>query len=114
MLSHPDVAADVRLGHPLALLREPSDALEGLTPGVLVAGELLGRRVGELHRSLASVLSQAFVPEPVTSLSQRSTYQSMRNTASRAMRALAFSGLIGSRLLIRFLFVEDFFCLLDA
>jgi maltose alpha-D-glucosyltransferase / alpha-amylase len=88
VLSHPDVATDVAIGHPLTLPRGQSDVLEGLTPGVLVAAELLGRRVGELHRALAAVISPAFVPEPVTSLSQRSTYQSMRNTASRAMRAL--------------------------
>ncbi|MDQ1519119.1 MAG: maltose alpha-D-glucosyltransferase / alpha-amylase, partial [Actinomycetota bacterium] len=88
MLSHPDASLDIELAHPLDLVRQPSDALEGLTPGVLVAAELLGRRVGELHRALASARAAAFVPEPASGLSQRSTYQSMRTTASRAMRAL--------------------------
>jgi maltose alpha-D-glucosyltransferase/alpha-amylase len=87
-LSHPEAALDLALGHPLALVQQQSDALEGLTPGVLVAAESLGVRVGEMHRALASVASPAFAPEPASGLSQRSTYQSMRTTASRAMRAL--------------------------
>jgi maltose alpha-D-glucosyltransferase/alpha-amylase len=88
VLSHPDVAADLTLAHPLALVEQEYRSLEGLTPGVLVAAELLGTRIGELHRALASATGSAFVAEPVSGLSQRSTYQSMRNTASRAIRAL--------------------------
>jgi maltose alpha-D-glucosyltransferase/alpha-amylase len=88
VLAHPDAALDIALGHPLALAAHRSDQLEGLTPGVLVAAELLGQRIGEMHRALASPDSRAFLPEPNTSLSLRSTYQSMRNTASRALRAL--------------------------
>jgi maltose alpha-D-glucosyltransferase/alpha-amylase len=88
VLAHPDVALDLPLAHPLTLGSHASDALEGLTPGVLVAAELLGRRIGQMHRALASSTDDAFVPELVTSLSQRSTYQSMRNTASRGMRSL--------------------------
>jgi maltose alpha-D-glucosyltransferase/alpha-amylase len=89
VLAHVDVSLAIALGHPLALVRQQrSEALEGLTPGVLVAADLLGRRVGEMHGALASPTSTAFAPEPVNGLSQRSTYQSMRTTASRAMRAL--------------------------
>jgi maltose alpha-D-glucosyltransferase/alpha-amylase len=89
VLSHPDAPLAVPLGHPLTLVRTtPGQSLEQLTPGVLVAAEQLGTRVAELHRALASSRNLAFTPEPVSPLSQRSTYQSMRNTASRAMRAL--------------------------
>jgi maltose alpha-D-glucosyltransferase/alpha-amylase len=88
VLAHPDAALEIALGHPLERAGQHSDALEGLTPGVLVAAELLGRRIAEMHRALASAVDPAFAPEPNTSLSLRSTYQSMRNTASRAMRAL--------------------------
>ncbi len=89
VLAHPDAPLAVALGHPLALVPGPaSQPLEQLTPGVLVTAELLGRRVGELHRALAASRNPAFAPEPVNGLSQRSTYQSMRNGASRAMREL--------------------------
>jgi maltose alpha-D-glucosyltransferase/alpha-amylase len=89
VLAHPDAPLAVPLGHPLALVGEPaSQPLEQLTPGVLVTADLLGRRIGEMHRALAGSNNPAFVPEPVNGLSQRSTYQSMRNSASRAMRAL--------------------------
>jgi len=50
--------------------------------------EQLGRRVGELHRALASLSDDAFAPEPMNALALRSTYQSMRNGAQRALRAL--------------------------
>jgi maltose alpha-D-glucosyltransferase/alpha-amylase len=89
VLSHSDVALSLPAGHPLTVISmQYSETMERLTPGVLVASELLGRRVGELHRALASSYSPAFAPEPVNGLSQRSTYQSMRTTASRSMRAL--------------------------
>jgi maltose alpha-D-glucosyltransferase/alpha-amylase len=89
VLSHSEDALALPSAHPLTLTRmQYSETMERLTPGVLVASELLGRRVGELHCALSSSHSPAFVPEPVNSLSQRSTYQSMRTTASRSLRAL--------------------------
>jgi maltose alpha-D-glucosyltransferase / alpha-amylase len=89
VLSHPEAVLALPSAHPLTLTRmQYSETMERLTPGVLVASELLGRRVGELHRALASSHAPAFAPEPINSLSQRSTYQSMRTTASRALRAL--------------------------
>jgi maltose alpha-D-glucosyltransferase/alpha-amylase len=89
VLAHPDAPLAVALGHPLSLVRgQTSQPLEQLTPGVLVTAELLGRRVGELHRALASSQDPAFIPEPANSLSQRSAYQTMRNGASRALREL--------------------------
>lgn len=50
---------------------------------------LLGRRTGELHAALASNEEDpAFAPEPMTVLSQRSTYQSMRSMAARVFPLL--------------------------
>lgn len=47
---------------------------------------LLGRRTGELHRTLASrPQEQAFSPEPFSLLYQRSVYQSMRSLARQVL-----------------------------
>ena len=52
----------------------------------LAAAELLGRRTGELHVALASPASDpGFAPEPVTAMTQRSLYQSMRTAARRTL-----------------------------
>jgi maltose alpha-D-glucosyltransferase/alpha-amylase len=66
----------------------PGD-VESLAGGVFPSIDLLGRRVGELHVALASAGSDpGFAGEPFTGLAQRSTYQSMRNTATRTLRSL--------------------------
>jgi maltose alpha-D-glucosyltransferase/alpha-amylase len=66
----------------------PNPVAEGLTIPDEVAlaigpfldsAELLGRRTAELHRTLAVGNGGAFVPEPFTTLYQRSVYQSMRS-----------------------------------
>jgi len=49
------------------------------------SAELLGRRTAELHAALASGQDPAFRPEPVTALSQRSLYQSIRTSARRTL-----------------------------
>jgi maltose alpha-D-glucosyltransferase / alpha-amylase len=92
VLSHPDEDA---LGERIApahafdaLEREPPSAFESLAGGILASVELLGRRTGELHLALASAPGAAFAPEPFGALAQRSTYQSMRNGATRALREL--------------------------
>jgi maltose alpha-D-glucosyltransferase/alpha-amylase len=46
--------------------------------------ELLGTRTAELHVALAAGNDPAFRPEPVTPLSQRSLYQSVRTSARRS------------------------------
>jgi maltose alpha-D-glucosyltransferase/alpha-amylase len=93
VLSRPDDhGLDERTGpvHPLDVLgHEPPASFETLAGGILASVELLGRRTGELHLALASARDDpAFAPEPLNMLAQRSTYQSMRNTATRGLRAL--------------------------
>ena len=48
---------------------------------------LLGRRTGEMHLAFASVEDDPeFAPEPITSMTQRSIYQSMREQARRTLQ----------------------------
>ncbi len=55
----------------------------------LGTAQLLGRRIGELHLALAAAEeSPSFVPEPYSTLYQRSEYQSMRNLAGQVLRTL--------------------------
>jgi maltose alpha-D-glucosyltransferase/alpha-amylase len=50
---------------------------------------ILGQRTAELHQALASVPNNsAFAPEPFTTLSQRSMYQSMRSQTRQAFELL--------------------------
>src|SRR5581483_10540797 len=62
----------------------PEDA-EALMSEQLAAADLLGRRTAELHVALSSPRDPAFVPEPMTAMSQRSLYQSMRTAARRTL-----------------------------
>ena len=48
----------------------------------------LGERTAQLHATLARVPDQNFTPEPFSKLYLRASYQSMRNTAHRAQKAL--------------------------
>jgi maltose alpha-D-glucosyltransferase/alpha-amylase len=77
---------------PLALLASeaaPEPAVSDMIGAYLDAAHLLGQRTAELHLALSSVEDDpAFAPELFTKLSQRSTYQSMRNLANRTMRLL--------------------------
>ncbi len=53
------------------------------------SAELLGMRTGELHLALASDLENPdFMPEPFSTLYQRSLYQSMRNASRRTFQLL--------------------------
>ncbi|MFH0788676.1 MAG: maltose alpha-D-glucosyltransferase [Pseudomonadota bacterium] len=55
----------------------------------LDSARILGKRTAELHRALATISEDpAFVPEPFTSLYQRSLYQSMRNLTKQVFPLL--------------------------
>jgi maltose alpha-D-glucosyltransferase/alpha-amylase len=74
---------------PLELVdRDVPPDFESAAGEILAPTELLGARIGELHAALGSVQEPAFTPEPMNSLALRSTYQSIRNTAQRTLRAM--------------------------
>ena len=85
--------------------------VESLMSETLAAAELLGRRTAELHVALASPHDPVFDPEPVTPMSQRSLYQSMRTAARRtlvlARQRLRFLSPRDQELLREFLDSED-------
>jgi maltose alpha-D-glucosyltransferase/alpha-amylase len=51
----------------------------------LDSARLLGKRVAETHRHLATGTGPAFAPEPYSALDQRSLYQSMRNLTGKVL-----------------------------
>ena len=53
--------------------------------------QLLGRRTAGLHRELASIVEERFVPVPFTRLYQRSLYQAMRSHTRATYAAIARS-----------------------
>jgi maltose alpha-D-glucosyltransferase/alpha-amylase len=66
----------------------PEDA-QALLGSYLEVARLLGTRTGELHLALAANRGNPeFIPEPFTSLYQRSLYQSLRNLATRSFQTL--------------------------
>ncbi|HYC22077.1 MAG TPA: maltose alpha-D-glucosyltransferase [Candidatus Bathyarchaeia archaeon] len=68
---------------------EPPDLVRELMSSYLESARLLGRRTAELHLALASVDDDpAFAPEPMSSLYQRSLYQSMRNLTGQVFKLL--------------------------
>ena len=71
----------------LALDEPPtSDDLVGT---YLASARLLGTRTGEMHAALAAATDDAaFIPEPYSTLYQRSLYQSMRTHTSETMSLL--------------------------
>jgi maltose alpha-D-glucosyltransferase/alpha-amylase len=65
---------------------EIPEEVETLMSDQLAAADLLGRRTAELHVTLSSPRGgQDFGPEPVSVMSQRSLYQSMRTAARRTL-----------------------------
>jgi maltose alpha-D-glucosyltransferase/alpha-amylase len=71
------------------ILEEPSPLVLDLFGGDLEWARLLGRRVSELHRALASGTEDpAFAPETFGPLYERSLYQSMRTLATRVLQLL--------------------------
>jgi maltose alpha-D-glucosyltransferase/alpha-amylase len=88
--SEPPEAVPVPTGSLLDLTEgEPPPLVAELLGGYVETARLLGRRVAELHRALASDAEHpAFAPEPFGLLHQRSIYQSMRNLTARTFRLL--------------------------
>jgi maltose alpha-D-glucosyltransferase/alpha-amylase len=86
------------LAHPPQLPASPAEAAFMGLPGVmrellpesdLELFGLMGRRVAELHLSLArTTTDKAFSPEPFSMLYQRSVYQSMQSTVKKATALL--------------------------
>jgi maltose alpha-D-glucosyltransferase/alpha-amylase len=65
------------------------EELQALFGGFLEPVRALGRRTAVMHRALASdPVDAAFAPEPVTSLHQRSLYQSLRNLTAHVCTRL--------------------------
>ena len=84
----PPTRADARLLERAEGPPPPGPVLESLG-GHLEMMRTLGLRTGELHLALASDAEDpAFAPERMTTLYQRSIYQSMRNLAARVLEPL--------------------------
>ncbi len=83
---------DVRPASLLALAAEetPDDA-QRMIRSYLEDARLLGQRTGEMHLALASLPGKDFEPEPWVPMTQRSTFQSMRNLTVRALEKLKSS-----------------------
>jgi len=72
-----------------AIAAEPPELAHELVGTYLESARLLGQRTAELHLALASDPDDpAFAPEPMSSLDQRSLYQSMRTQALRTLELL--------------------------
>ena len=65
----------------------PGPMAEAIGP-YLAAAEQLGVRTAELHAALAAGEGEVFEPEPYTTLSQRSLYQSVQSSVRPTMAAL--------------------------
>lgn len=81
---------DVSSGSFLDVVHDDLPALAGEWIGsYLEAARLMGRRTGQLHLALASILDDpAFNPEPFTPIYQRSTFQTARNWVFRTGQLL--------------------------
>src|SRR5437764_10898153 len=68
------------------------DPVQELIGRYLDSAKLLGQRTAELHLALgADTFDAAFAPESITSLYQRSLYQSLRNVQQRSLHDLTLS-----------------------
>ncbi len=68
---------------------EPPALAQEVIGSYLASVQTIGRRTAELHLALASDSNDpAFVPEPFTTLMQRSMYQSLRSQVRQAMEQL--------------------------
>lgn len=69
--------------------REPPAQAKDIIGAYLESARLLGRRTAQMHLALAADPDDpAFAPESFTPFYQRSIYQSMRNTAIKALQTL--------------------------
>ena len=72
--------------NPSALPKKLQDLIGGI---YLDTATALGRQTGEMHKALArGAMDPAFEAEPISTLYQRSMYQSMRNMTRRVMQLL--------------------------
>ena len=95
-LSHPsehlDTDGPARRVRVLDLVdREVPPDFESLTGGILPPAELLGRRVGELHVSLASIDAPAFAPEAMNALARYHWPGNIRELQNFIERAVILS-----------------------
>ena len=78
-----------RVRHPLDVTADELDEAAEMMGAYLAEAELLGRRTGEMHLVLASdPADPVFKPEPMSTLQQRSTYQSIRSTVRTSLATL--------------------------
>jgi maltose alpha-D-glucosyltransferase/alpha-amylase len=82
----PPLPASLLDMNPSALPKRLQDLIGGIYLDTVTA---LGRQTGEMHRALArGAMDPAFEAEPISTLYQRSMYQSMRNMTRRVMQLL--------------------------
>ncbi|MFP4072586.1 MAG: maltose alpha-D-glucosyltransferase [Actinomycetota bacterium] len=78
-----------RVRHPLDTTEEELDSMGELLGAYIAEADLLGQRTGEMHLALASdPTDPVFAPEPLSTLLQRSTYQSIRSTVRTSLSVL--------------------------
>jgi maltose alpha-D-glucosyltransferase/alpha-amylase len=84
-----DPATPPRLRHPLEVTEADLDGASELIGANLAEARLLGQRTGEMHLALASDPTHpVFAPEPMSTLQQRSLYQSIRSTVRTSLGIL--------------------------
>jgi maltose alpha-D-glucosyltransferase/alpha-amylase len=90
LLASGDVpAGPPRIRHPLDVTDSELDSAGELMGAHLAEAQLLGRRTGEMHLALASDPTHpVFSPEPMSTLQQRSVYQSIRSTVRTSLGML--------------------------
>ena len=82
-------AAPPRRRHPLDVTEADLDGASELMGAHLAEARLLGQRTGEMHLALASDPTHpVFAPEPMSTLQQRSVYQSIRSTVRTSLGML--------------------------
>jgi maltose alpha-D-glucosyltransferase/alpha-amylase len=75
--------------HPLEVSSDDLESAGELMGAYLAEAELLGKRTAEMHLALASEPADpVFAPQPLSTLQQRSTYQSIRSTVRTSLSML--------------------------
>ena len=86
-ITHPEVAESPAASLPRLARGEPPESARELLGAQLEWARLLGRRSAELHLALSSdQTAPDFKPEPMSALTQRGLYQSIRNLRSTTFR----------------------------
>ena len=82
-------APPARVRHPLEVSSDDLESAGELMGAYLAEAELLGKRTAEMHLALASEPADpVFAPQPLSTLQQRSTYQSIRSTVRTSLSIL--------------------------